>query len=146
MSYESIEAALKAQLEALPRFKGRVSIDGPKQLNSGSMPSIELRYGGFENERDAFQGEFHTSWLVSIILYIRYTNATDVRKGLRAGREDILQRIGAYPRLGGADGVFDAMILRGRPEPSEVMVGSVKARSEEIICRIVEEVSIQPAE
>lgn len=145
MSYSTLQAALQAQLEALPELKGRTTLDDATILNKGHPHAAILAYSSFTEAAIAFDSEFQSEWVVDIRLYARYQNDGQVRASMRDLRDAIIDRIRAHRTLGNTAGCLDCQVTSGRRDAEQVEVGAVKYYREIISVRMTE-ISSVPSE
>ncbi|KKN51414.1 hypothetical protein LCGC14_0623110 [marine sediment metagenome] len=140
MSYETIEAAVEKQIEAIKEFKtDQVSRGDWRILHAGTSHAAVLEYGGFRVRYESIGGGTTFFWTVTIHLFGRYTDDDVVHNILRDRRQDIVDRLLQFPQLNGTAGVIDSKPERGSwADPQLVEIGSV-AFLEEIIEVVVEE-------
>lgn len=148
MSYETCEAALKTQIEAIGEdWEEWVTLADYRLLAKGvSKRAVILAYDGFEHTRTEFGGGHCYAWRVKIWLFARYTDDDAVHNQLRDDRQAILDRIAQYPKLGGASGVFDALVETGSEEPEAIELGGVVFHVESMDVVIAEDVEVSEAE
>lgn len=148
MSYEACEAALKTQIEAIGEdWEEWVTLADWRILAKGvSKRAVILQYDGFEHGRTEFGGGHRYAWRVKIWLFARYMDDVQVHNQLRDDRHAILDRIAQYPKLGGASGVFDALIETGSEEPEAWEIGGVVCHVESMDAVIAEDVEVEEQE
>lgn len=140
MSYESVQEALKTQLDTVAQLA--VYLEDSTKIQGGAQKIAKLSYAGMEQERRSMGGDHVITWTIEIELYFRYTNDAATRNGLRDLRNAILNRVNAYHKLGGASGVFDAFITRGETRDEDIRFGSIQYYGESLFCEIQEEVFV----
>ena len=112
MSYDTIEAALLTQIQALDAYDTANAKRGDwRHLGHGKTKAVVLVPGPFTQEDASLRNHTRIRWTIDVELYILWTGEQDtVLASLRTERQSILDRVNLYPYLGGTAGILGALV------------------------------------
>ena len=118
MSYENVQTGLANTIKLLTNYSTQnLTFGDYRVLQKGNTKVVVLRPGSFTQERTQFDGEINATWDIMIELFIRYKDDEQVTNSIRDERQDIIDKVNQYPKLGGSADI--ALIISGA-EPSPV--------------------------
>lgn len=139
MSYESVEAALQTQLNNVSDLKTALN-DGTK-IQSGFTSAAIIKFSRFTQEEVGMGGEHQINWYLDVDLYCKYKNDAETRNLIRDKMQAIIDRVNAYPHLGNASGVFNAIVMSGEMVPNVVQFGSFQCLMQRMTVKVDEDLS-----
>lgn len=141
MSYDTIEAALLTQIQALGNYDTTNAYRGDwRQLGHGVTKAVVLVPGPFTQEDATLRNHTRIRWTADIELYVLWAGEQDTTLStLRTERQSILDRINQYPYLGATSGVMGAIITGAGPIEAFSSRDGAMFWKQVLTCQIVED-------